>query len=226
MSRDTLGHGGRGQNTHLPDSAWDGLGAEISAKIETLAGITDEPGKLTRLYLNPAHRRAIDVVMGWMREAGLEARLDATGSVIGRLAGTGAVQKSLLLGSHIDTVRDAGKYDGTLGVLAALAVVGRLTRHGVRMPFDIEVVAFGDEEGVRFPSTLSGSRALAGKFDPRILDEVDQSGIRRRDGLVAFGCNPAAIVEETCDPERMLGYVEVHIEQGPVLEARNLRWGL
>ena len=210
----------------MPEGVWDGLGVEIAHKIELLSAFTDEKGKMTRLYLGPAHRRSVDQVLAWMREAGLEAHLDAAGNVIGRRPGNGEIQKSLMLGSHIDTVRNGGIYDGTLGVLSAIAVASRLHRAGVQLPFDLEVVAFGDEEGVRYPTTLSGSRALAGKFDAKVLDEVDADGISRREALLAFGCDPDKIGELARDPTKVLGYLEVHIEQGPVLEANDLAVGI
>lgn len=197
-------------------------GEVIIGRIERLAALSDEPGKLTRLYLGPAHGLAVKQVEAWMLAAGMSVRLDAVGTVVGRYEGEAHDLPALLLGSHIDTVRNAGRFDGTLGVLAAIAVVEKLNAERKRLPFAIEVVAFGDEEGVRYPGTLTGSRALAGRFDQKVLDEVDRDGISRREALTAFGCNVAAIAAETRDAERVLGYLEVHIEQGPVLENENL----
>ncbi|MGA0564249.1 allantoate amidohydrolase [Ancylobacter sp. VNQ12] len=199
-----------------------GIGTAIAARLEALAAITDEPGRLTRLYLSPAHRRAADLVASWMEEAGMRARIDAVGNVVGRYEGTDPAAKTLLIGSHIDTVRNAGRFDGMLGVVAAIELVGRLAAQGRRRPFAIEVVAFGDEEGVRFASALGGSRALAGRFDPALLDERDENGVSRREALVAFGCDPARIALEARNPANVLGYVEMHIEQGPVLEREGL----
>lgn len=195
------------------------LGRAISARIDELAGVSADANRLTRIYLTPAHRAAADLVMGWMRDAGMSARIDAVGNVVGRYEGASPGAPALLIGSHIDTVRNAGKFDGNLGVLTAIAVVGRLHAARTRLPFAIEVIAFGDEEGVRFTSTLGGSRALAGVFDPKILDERDSDGITRRDALIAFGVDPGKIAAEARDPGKTIGYVEVHIEQGPVLEA-------
>jgi len=202
------------------------LGAEIALRIDELAALSDEPGRLTRLYLGPAHRRAIDLVSEWMRAAGMTVRLDATGTLIGRYEGAAPDAPALLIGSHIDTVRDAGRFDGNLGVITGIAVVGRLHASGRRPSFAVEVVAFGDEEGVRFPSTLGGSRALAGRFEPRLLDEVDAEGVSRRQALERFGCDPAEISAAVRAPASTLGYVEVHIEQGPVLEAEGLPMGV
>ena len=196
-------------------------GDAITARIDDLAHFTDG-GRLTRLYLTPPHRQATERVLAWMREAGMVARIDAAGSVVGRYEGATADAPALLLGSHIDTVRDAGRFDGNLGVLLALAVVQRLHRAARRLPFAVEIFAFGDEEGVRFASTLGGSRAIAGRFDPAILDEKDAAGITRRRALEDFGCDPSHIAAEARRPDKVLGYVEAHIEQGPVLEAENL----
>jgi allantoate deiminase len=202
------------------------FGAEIAARLAALATISDDATGLTRLYLSPAHRRAVDLVLAWMRDAGMSAELDATGTVTGHYPGTRDDAPVLILGSHIDTVRNAGHYDGNLGVVAAIAVVADLARRGLRMPFAIDVVAFGDEEGVRFQSTLGGSRALAGTFDLAILDERDADGQSRREALVAFGCDPGAIPALARKPGSVLGYVEMHIEQGPVLDSENLPVGI
>ena len=201
-------------------------GEAISARIDALAALSCDPGKLTRLYLTPSHRRAADLVLQWMLEAGMTALVDAVGNVIGRYEGAWSDAPALLLGSHIDTVRDAGKFDGNLGVVTAIAVVAKLQASGQRLPFAIEVVAFGDEEGVRFASTLGGSRALAGTFDAALLDETDVDGQSRRQALIAFGCDPTKLAADARDPTQTLGYVEVHIEQGPVLEAKDLPLGV
>lgn len=206
----------------MPSVIAHGTGAAIARRLEALAAITDEPGRLTRLYLGPAHRRAADLVVAWMEEAGMRARIDAVGTVVGRYEGADPAAGTLLLGSHIDTVRNAGRFDGMLGVVAGIELVNRLVAQRDRYPFALEVVAFGDEEGVRFASALGGSRALAGRFDPAVLDERDENGISRREALIAFGCDPARIPLETRDPADVLGYVEIHIEQGPVLEREGL----
>lgn len=202
------------------------FGTAISARLDALAAVTDEPGMLTRLYLGPAHRRAVDLVSGWMTEAGMRVALDGTGSLVGRYEADRPDAPALIIGSHIDTVRNAGRFDGNLGVVTGLEVIGALNRRGRRYPFAVELAAFGDEEGVRFTSTLGGSRAIAGRFDPAVLDERDGDGISRRDALAAFGCDAGAIAGIARDPAKTLGYVEVHIEQGPVLEARDLSVGI
>lgn len=200
--------------------------ARMMERLETLALDTDEPGKLSRLYLSPAHKKAVERVMGWFREAGLSPALDAVGNISARFEGVTPGLPALIIASHIDTVRDAGKFDGNLGVLAGLAVVEEIQRLGEKLPFAIEVIAFGDEEGVRFPITLSGSRAVAGRFDMAALDGADADGITMRAAMESFGLNPAEIGAIARDPGKVLAYLELHIEQGPVLEAANQPLGV
>jgi allantoate deiminase len=202
------------------------LGANVMAHLHELARCSSDPGKLTRLYLTPAHAAAARVVRGWMEQAGMTADLDAAANVVGRYEGDRPGLPALLLGSHIDTVRDAGHYDGNLGVIAAIEAVAALHRAGERLPFAIEVVAFGDEEGVRFPSKLTGSRAVAGTFDAQTLDVVDAQGTHLEAALRNFGCDPRAIPAIARPRDVVLGYVEVHIEQGPVLEQLKLPIGV
>ncbi|MEP9376063.1 allantoate amidohydrolase [Aquabacter sp. CN5-332] len=202
-------------------------GEAIVARLKALAAFTDVPGEMTRLSLSPAHRKAAGQVAEWFRAAGLEQiHMDGTGSIVGRYAADRPDAKTLIIGSHIDTVRNAGIYDGNLGVLVGIAAVEQLHREGRRLPFAVEVVAFADEEGVRFPSTLSSSRALAGTFDPACLDDVDADGMSRRVALRAFGAPVETISACARDPAGTLGYVEVHIEQGPVLDALGLPLGI
>ena len=202
------------------------FGEPISSRLIELAALSDEPGRLTRLYIGPAHRRATDLVAYWMRDAGMSVRIDPLASVVGRYeAGDGGTH-TLMLGSHIDSVRNAGRFDGPLGVVTAIEVVKAAFKSGKRFPFAIEVIAFGDEEGARFASTLGGSRALAGTFDERTLDELDENNISRREALTVFGCDPSRLSAEKRSPEQSIGYVEVHIEQGPVLEKEGLPLGV
>jgi allantoate deiminase len=202
------------------------FGPALMERLEILAGFTDEPGMLTRLYLSPAHKAAALQVERWMTMAGMSAQIDAVGNVVGRYEGAAPGMPALLIGSHIDTVRNAGKYDGNLGVLAAVAAVAELDRLGERRPFAIEVLAFGDEEGVRFPVTLSGSRAIAGTLEPHALDAEDGDGVSVREALQGFGCDPSDIAGVRRRKEAVLGFVELHIEQGPVLEAEGLPIGI
>ncbi|MCG5238666.1 allantoate amidohydrolase [Azospirillum doebereinerae] len=201
----------------MPDSPLSG--PALLARIDALAAISAEPGRLSRLYLTPEHRRANDLVAVWMREAGMAVREDGVGNIVGRYEGDRPGLPALLIGSHLDTVRDAGRYDGMLGVLSGIAVVAELHAQGRRLPFAVEVIGFGDEEGTRFQSTLIGSRAIAGAFDPAVLDKRDADGVRLGDALAAFGKDPAAWATAAYDPVTVLAYAELHIEQGPVLES-------
>ena len=201
-------------------------GQALEARINALAKLSENPDNLTRIYLTNTHAQAIALVGRWMREAGMTTRVDGTGSLRGFYPCADPQAKTLVLGSHIDTVRDAGKYDGSLGILTAIAVLDSLNRQNIKLPFALQVAAFGDEEGVRFPSTLAGSRALAGRFSVASLDETDADGVTRRAALQNFGADPSAISKETLDPDQTLGYIEVHIEQGPVLEAKGAPLGI
>ena len=174
-----------------------------------LGKISEEPGKLTRTFASPAMRRANKLVGAWMREAGLQVREDAAFNLLGRLPGTGRA-KTFLLGSHLDTVRDAGKYDGPLGVLTALAAVQLLRERNVTLPFNLEIVGFSDEEGVRYQTTYLGSRALAGTLTAADLARIDEK----------------QIIKARRKKNEFLGYAEVHIEQGPVLEENDLPVGV
>lgn len=198
----------------------------IMQRIEALGKITDEPGKITRLFASPAMRRANDLVAGWMRVVGMKTRLDAMGNLIGRYEADRPNAKILVMGSHLDTVRDAGKYDGPLGVILAIACVEKLRQQKIRLPFAIEVVGFADEEGVRFHTTYLGSKVLAGCFDAKELRRKDADGITMADALKRFGGDPAKLKTARLNPNQLLGYLEAHIEQGPVLEDKNLALGV
>ena len=198
----------------------------ILRRCNDLARITDKPGRLTRTFTSPAMRQANSLVGAWMREVGMKTRVDAIGNLIGHYAGQKPGAKILLLGSHLDTVRQAGKFDGPLGVVLAIACVGKLHRQKVRLPFAIEVVGFADEEGVRYQTAYLGSKVLAGCFDERDLRRKDVNGIAMADAIKRFGGNPAKLKSARLNPKNLLGYVEVHIEQGPVLEQRNLAVGV
>jgi allantoate deiminase len=202
------------------------LGDGIVCRINELAAISETPEHLARVFLTPEHRAAADLLLGWMREAGMSAHLDAIGNVCGRYEGDKPGLPCLMLGSHYDTVRDAGKWDGPLGVITAIACVADLNRRGKRLPFAIEVIGFADEEGVRFASTLLGSRAVAGTFDESVLDGRDKTGVSMREAMQAFGLDPQHIGAAARARRELLAYVELHIEQGPVLEQKNLPIGV
>jgi allantoate deiminase len=195
-------------------------------RIEALAKISDNSVNLTRTFASPAMRRANALVGAWMRGAGMKTRSDATGNLIGRYAGRKLGAKILLFGSHLDTVRGAGKFDGPLGVILAIACVENLHRKQMRLPFAIEVIGFSDEEGVRYQTAYLGSKILAGCFDHRDLRRKDADGISMAEAIKRFGGNPAKLKSARLDPKTLLAYLEAHIEQGPVLEEKNFAVGI
>lgn len=202
------------------------LGEEIVDRIGQLGAISETPDHLTRIFLTAQHRKAAELLMSWMREAGMEAHMDAIGNVVGRYEGEAPRLPGLMLGSHYDTVRDAGKWDGPLGLITAISCVSHINRRGLRLPFAIEVVGFADEEGVRFASTLLGSRAVAGTFDESVLSARDAAGVTMRNAITSFGLDPQHIGAAARARRELLAYVELHIEQGPVLENENLPVGV
>ncbi|MFZ6656931.1 allantoate amidohydrolase [Undibacterium sp. TJN19] len=201
-------------------------GAQIMARADVLAQHTEVPGMLTRTYLTPAHHAAAAQLAEWMCAAGMHVRRDMAGNVIGRYEGANANAAALLTGSHFDTVRNGGKYDGNLGILLPLACIHQWHAEGKRFPFAIEVIAFAEEEGVRFKATLLGSRAAAGNFDMSVLDNQDEHGLSMREVMSACGFHPAGLAKAAYDAASVLAFVEVHIEQGPVLLNENLALGV
>jgi len=193
------------------------LGSSIMAMAAKLARFSEEPGRLTCTFLSDAHRAAAQQLRDWMWAAGLDAHIDAIGNVIGRLACGHANARTLLTGSHYDTVVNGGSYDGRLGILLPLAVAEHLKRSGTRLAVDLEILGFSDEEGVRFDSTYLGSRAVAGSFDMALLERSDRDGVSMYQLLKRAGLDPNAIPRLARDPATLAGYVEVHIEQGPQL---------
>jgi allantoate deiminase len=200
----------------------EALGRRAEGMLLQLAAISAEPKRLVRLYLTPEYRRAVDLVARWMREAGLEVFEDELGNVRGR---TGEGPR-LLIGSHIETVIDAGKYDGPLGVVAAILAYDTLVRANAKPAFGVELIAFGDEEASRFPTTLSTSAALAGHFDPKTFALKDAAGVSYAEALRAYGKNPDEVASVALKPQEAAAYVELHIEQGPRLEAENQPLGV
>ena len=203
-----------------------GLAELAMTRINALAQVSEDTGRLTRTFASPAMRRANELVGSWMREAGMAVRVDGIGNLIGHYPAAQTDGKILLLGSHLDTVRDAGKFDGALGVLVAIACVQRLGENKARLPFAIEVVGFADEEGVRYQTACLGSRALAGTFNAADLKRTDARGLTMAEAIREFGGSPDALASAKADPGRLLGHAEVHIEQGPVLEEKNLAVGV
>lgn len=211
----------------------------LVSMLDELGGITDEPGRLTRTFLSPAMRQANRLVGDCMRAAGLEVREDSVGNLIGRLESQtpNPRPKTLLLGSHLDTVCDAGRFDGPLGVLLPIVALAELKVRGVQLPFNVEVLGFSEEEGVRFASAYLGSKGYCGKLTAKDLARRDADGISVGEAIEGWNGLPPSRSSKRVEGNALhhkaaharsdlLGYVEVHIEQGPVLEARKLAVGV
>jgi allantoate deiminase len=192
------------------------LTSEVLRRCDQLGSLTDEPGRLTRTYLSPATRSAHALLSDWMEEAGLRVRTDAVGNLIGRRDGRSADSRVFVVGSHLDTVPNAGKYDGALGVLLGVAALAALKAYGSDK--NVDVVAFSEEEGIRYGRPFIGSRALVGDFEFDLLEKTDAAGITLRQAIVDFGLDPAGISEAAYAPGAVAGYLEAHIEQGPILD--------
>ncbi len=207
------------------------IGNQILDWAEALAVHSDpgfkEHGQLTVTYLTAAHRACSAQLVSWMRDCGFdEVDTDAVGNVVGVYHGTDKEAKRLLTGSHYDTVRNGGKYDGRLGIFVPMACVRELRRNNQRLPFGIEVIGFAEEEGQRYKAVFLGSGALTGDFDPAWLEQTDADGVMMRDAMVQAGLNIDGIARLKRDPSRYLGFVEVHIEQGPVLNRLDVPLGI
>jgi N-carbamoyl-L-amino-acid hydrolase len=201
----------------LADLIEEPRGDAILAMHEELAAFSESADALTCSYLTPAHRATAARIREFMLAAGLSVLTDAVGNVVGRLPGADPAARAVLTGSHYDTVINAGKYDGRLGILLPIAVAAKLRRDGVHLPFALEIIAFAEEEGVRFKSTFLGSRAVAGHFDVKALDSTDAEGLSMRQVMGDAGLNVAQISAVARDARQVACFVEVHIEQGPVL---------
>lgn len=195
-------------------------------RCDTLAEISEDADQLTRVYLSPQHLRANTCVSEWMREAGMRVWQDAVGNICGRYEGNTQDAPALLLGSHLDTVRNAGRYDGMLGVLASIEVVRFLHQHQIRLPMALEIVGFGDEEGTRFGITLLGSRGLTGTWPEGWLACQDAHGVSVAEALLQAGLSPESIGQASRAPESIAAYLEMHIEQGPCLEVDDVALGV
>ncbi|MCJ2179032.1 allantoate amidohydrolase [Novosphingobium album (ex Hu et al. 2023)] len=198
-------------------------GARAVARCDALgvAPYSDMSGGLYRAYLTPAYAAAQEVVAGWMEEAGMTARRDAAANLAGRYEGNVPGAPALMIGSHLDSVRNGGLYDGPLGIMLGIECVAALHAQGRRLPFPIEIYAFGDEEGSRFPAAMLTSRAVAGTLDAAALDMADDHGV----ALADAGVDVTAYLTAARSPCEFLAYLEAHIEQGPVLEADGLAVG-
>jgi len=193
-------------------------GSRIESRLQLLEQFSAEKGALARFPLSPELAAANALVRDWMQDAGMTVWQDAGANIIGRYEGHRASLPALVLGSHLDTVRDAGRYDGMLGVVAAIECVDQLNRQGARFPFAIEVIGFCDEEGVRFGTSIVGSRVVAGSFDAAELLRADENGVLALQALTASGLDADRMQTAVRRPDEILAYVELHIEQGPVLE--------
>ena len=207
------------------------LGQQLWDWAADLAGHSDDAQWLTCTYATPAHTAVADQLMAWMHDCGFDAvSRDAVGNVVGVYHGTGdtSTEKRLLTGSHYDTVRRAGRFDGRLGIFVPMLAVRELHRAGRRLPFGLEVVGFSEEEGQRYAATFLASSALVGSFDPAWLDQTDTAGLSLRDAMQGAGLPGTMEAIAACrrDPARYVGFVEVHIEQGPVLDSLDLPLGI
>jgi allantoate deiminase len=198
----------------------------LVSMLDELGHISDEPGRLTRTFLSPAMGRANALVGECMKAAGLEVRVDTVGNLIGRLQSANPKAKTLILGSHLDTVRDAGRFDGPLGVALPVVALAELKTRGVRLPFHVEVVGFAEEEGVRFASAYLGSEGYTGRLKAATLALRDADNISVGEALRQFNGREFARPKAAHARRDLLGYVEVHIEQGPVLEKNGLAVGV
>ena len=195
------------------------LAAEVMRRCDVLATFSEDEHQLTRTFLSAPMKRVHSKVSAWMRQAGMRVRVDAIGNIIGHYPADNPQKDTpvFMMGSHLDTVRNAGKYDGMLGVLAGIAVVEAL--QGKRLPFGVEVIGFSEEEGVRFGATYFGSQAITGTFNEDTLALTDSEGVSMRETICAFKLNPNNIQKCAYDKKQLIGFAELHIEQGPVLES-------
>ncbi|MGE4802610.1 allantoate amidohydrolase [Yersinia hibernica] len=210
----------------LPDAEAEQAALRVMARCDVLAAISESPNMLTRVYLSPEHLRANQQVGEWMQAAGMHIWQDAVGNICGRYEGLQSGAPAILLGSHLDTVRNAGRYDGMLGVLSALEVVGYLHRQQRRLPLAIEVIGFADEEGTRFGITLLGSKGITGRWPADWLSKTDAEGISVAQAMAQAGFDSSAIAQAQRAASDFCAYLELHIEQGPCLEQADLALGV
>lgn len=202
------------------------FGAALMQQADALARFSEDAPRVTRTYLSAEHKAAGNYLIGLMQEAGMSAGFDALGNIVGRYAAVNENAPVVMTGSHQDSVRNAGKYDGLYGILTAIACVKDLHARGKRLPYHLDVIGFGDEEGVRFGVTLIGSKAMAGSFDPAWLDKRDAAGISMREAIRAFGGDPDGWASLDRRGKHVAAFVESHIEQGPVLLNEGLSVGV
>lgn len=217
MVTEAKGAGEAGKDPH---------GKRIIELAQRLAQWSESPDGLTCTYLTPMHRAVAAELRDLMRAAGMTAEIDGVGNVVGRYAAADPAAKALIVASHYDTVINAGNYDGRLGILTGLVAVEELHRSGRRLPFHVDVIGFAEEEGVRFSAHYIGSSAIAGRFDMRLLQYRDAGGQSVADVIHKAGFDPEAVPSLARRPQDLLGYLEVHIEQGPVLLQEGLPVGI
>jgi allantoate deiminase/N-carbamoyl-L-amino-acid hydrolase len=209
-----------------PAGAPAAFGKRILALADRLAAWSETQDGLTCTFLSPAHRAVANEIAALMAGAGLDVSIDAAANVVGRYKSRSPSTKTIIVASHYDTVRNAGKYDGRLGILVALVVAEHLAQKQISLPFDLELIAFSEEEGVRFSTSYIGSSAVAGRFNPTLLERRDGENISLAEALRAAGHDPKAITALARHRGNLAGYLEVHIEQGPVLLTENLPVGV
>jgi len=197
-------------------------GRNVLARIQELACISEETHCVTRTFGSPAFISGCNAVLTWMQAAGLEARIDNIGNVRGRWNSPHPNAKTLVIASHIDTVKNAGKFDGPLGVTIGIDLISNLREEGLEPPFNIELIAFSDEEGVRYHTAYLGSTTVTGSFDPALLEKQDANGITLRDAIKTIGGDPDMLHADAIPADEWLGYYEIHIEQGPLLYEQEL----
>ena len=207
-------------------SEFSDAAALVMARCEALGSLSQNPSCLDRRYLTEQHKLANQLTSGWMIEAGMTTWQDSVGNIWGRYTSAVPNAPRLIIGSHLDTVPNGGKYDGMLGVVAPVTLMAMFSGEGRQFPFHIDIVGFCDEEGTRFGTTLLGSRALTGKWQDEWRRLKDEDGISLEDAMKHFGLDFDAINSATIAQTDLLGYLELHIEQGPVLEQENLPVGV
>jgi allantoate deiminase len=206
---------------NLANVNYSQLAIQALERAEALAACSESSQVLTRTFLSEPMKQVHTLMADWMHDAGMTTRVDALGNIVGRLPGT--TPRIFLTGSHLDTVPDAGKFDGMLGVLIGVAAAKAIGSN--QLPFHFDTIGFSDEEGVRYRMPYLGSLAITGAFKPEYLERVDSQGIKMEDAIRNYGLNPANIVEAGYDFSQVNGFAEVHIEQGPVLESEALALG-
>ncbi|WP_241650220.1 allantoate amidohydrolase [Rosenbergiella collisarenosi] len=210
----------------IPKAIAGSAAQRVMQRCDSLAAISETAGELTRVYLSDQHFHANRQVQQWMEAAGMSVWQDEVGNICGRYEGLTEGAPAVLLGSHLDSVRNAGRYDGPLGVLTAIEGVSWLHQQGIRLSNAVEIIGFADEEGTRFGITLLGSKGITGQWPSDWLDKTDSQGISVRQAMIAQQLDPLKIHQAARSPEAISAYLELHIEQGPCLEAENLPLGV